>query len=134
MRHRSHLRKLGLGSALLGVWACTPAQVQGEGLTALASFNGTDGARPFSSVTIDANGDLYGTANVAGDGIFGTVWELAAGSGTITVLASFNDTTGTFPEAGVTLDANGNLYGTTNAGGASCVPVSPPRRAIGEAP
>src|SRR6185437_15197996 len=36
-------RSVGLGTALLLAWACMPAPVRGQGLTALASFNGTNG-------------------------------------------------------------------------------------------
>jgi uncharacterized repeat protein (TIGR03803 family) len=121
MIHQSILGKLGLSSALLMAWACMPRQVRGGGLTALASFNRTNGANPYADVTLDANGNLYGTAAFggAGPGGSGTVWELAKGSGTITALASFNGTNGSEPFAGVTFDANVNLYGTANGGGAS---------------
>ena len=44
----------------------------------------------------------------------GTVFELAEGSGTITTLASFNDTDGADPRAGLIMDSSGNLYGTTS--------------------
>jgi hypothetical protein len=47
------------------------------------------------------------------------VWELAKGSSTITPLASFSGTNGAGPLAGVTFDANGNLFGTTELGGTS---------------
>ena len=49
----------------------------------------------------------------------GTVFELAHGSGTITTLASFNGTNGAPPQAGLIMDGSGNLYGTTDEGGAS---------------
>src|SRR4051794_5193193 len=63
---RTILRIFGLGSALLLAWACMPAPVRGEGLTAIASFNGTNGRFPAAGVTFDANGNLYGTANTGG--------------------------------------------------------------------
>jgi uncharacterized repeat protein (TIGR03803 family) len=86
-------------------------------ITALASFNGTNGSNPLGGVTFDAKGNLYGPANAGGAGGLGTVWELAKGSSTITALASFNGTNGELPIAGVTFDANGNLYSTTEFGG-----------------
>ena len=46
------------------------------------------------------------------------MFELAHGSGTITAVASFNGTNGAKPGAGLILDGNGNLYGTTVSGGA----------------
>jgi uncharacterized repeat protein (TIGR03803 family) len=86
-------------------------------ITPLASFNGANGALPRGGVTFDAHGNLYGTAPDRGANNDGTVWELARGSGTITALASFNGTNGSFPSAGVTFDAHGNLYGTAAGGG-----------------
>ena len=88
-------------------------------ITALASFNGTNGAKPEAGVTLDASGNLYrddllrrGWRRDLGDG---TVFEIAKGSGTVTTLASFNGTNGANPVGGVTLDASGNLYGTTHS-------------------
>ena len=43
----------------------------------------------------------------------GTVFEVAKGSNAITTLASFNGTNGYDPQAGLVLDSQGNLYGTT---------------------
>jgi uncharacterized repeat protein (TIGR03803 family) len=88
-------------------------------LTLVASFDGTNGANPVATVTFDAAGNAYGAASLGGSSGLGTVWELVKGSGTITPLASFNGTNGSSPFAGVTLDANGNLFGTTDVGGAN---------------
>jgi uncharacterized repeat protein (TIGR03803 family) len=87
----------------------------------LFSFNTTNGQMPVGGVTLDAQGNLYGTTNLGGAGGAGTIWEIAAGSGTLTTLASFNTTSGSYPQSSVTLDAQGNLYGTTNGGGAGNV-------------
>jgi uncharacterized repeat protein (TIGR03803 family) len=74
-------------------------------------------------VTFDANGNLYGTTAFGGaNSDNGVVWELANGSGAITALASFDSpvvTNGGDPKAGVTLGADGNLYGTADTGGAN---------------
>jgi uncharacterized repeat protein (TIGR03803 family) len=86
-------------------------------ITALGSFNGTNGSGPVAGVTLDASGNLFGAAPDGGAKGVGTVWELAKGSGTITAIASFNTTNGAVPLAGVTFDANGNLFGTTSGGG-----------------
>src|SRR5665213_1325480 len=88
-------------------------------ITTLASFDGSNGANPSAGVTLDAAGDLYGTTDGGGDSNDGTVFEIAKGSGTIKTIASFNGTNGAGPLAGVTLDASGNLYGTTVDGGDS---------------
>jgi uncharacterized repeat protein (TIGR03803 family) len=68
---------------------------------------------------MDSSGNLYGTASAAGVSNDGAVFELAQGTGTITTLASFNGADGQDPRAGLVMDASGNLYGTTSAGGAS---------------
>ena len=49
---------------------------------------------------------------------YGTVFEIVNGSGTITTLASFNGTNGFDPEASLIEDSSGNLFGTTDGGGA----------------
>ena len=65
-------------------------------ITTLASFNGTNGASPEAGVIMDSSGNLYGTTSEGGtrDQRYGTVFELAHGSGTITTLASFNGNNG----------------------------------------
>jgi uncharacterized repeat protein (TIGR03803 family) len=88
-------------------------------ITTLASFNGTDGSTPTGNLATDSGGDLYGTTSGGGASNNGTVFELAAGSGSITTLVSFNGTDGANPDGGLIMDGSGNLYGTTSAGGAS---------------
>ena len=93
-------------------------------ITTLASFNGVDGAYPFSTLLMDGSGNLYGTAlcggaygaenGGSGDG---TVFEVVAGSNTITPLVSFNGTDGESPYAGLVSDGSGDLFGTTAYGG-----------------
>ncbi len=92
-------------------------------ITPLASFNGTNGSEPYGGLIMDSSGDLYGTTYQGGgsggtDG-YGTVLEVAHGSGTITDLASFDGTNGLWPEDGLIMDSSGNLYGTTFEGGSS---------------
>ena len=86
-------------------------------ITPLASFNGTNGKYPVSGLIEDSSGDLFGTTYEGGANNDGTVFEVAAGSGIITPLASFNGTNGSEPEAGLVADNNGNFFGTTSAGG-----------------
>ena len=49
---------------------------------------------------------------------YGTVYKIAYGTHAFTSLASFNSTNGDTPYGGVVLDSKGNLFGTTNGGGA----------------
>lgn len=88
-------------------------------LTTLASFNGANGNYPSSTLIADAAGNLYGTTQIGGANNFGTIFKVAAGTNTLTTLHSFDGTHGSYPYAGVIADADGNLYGTTLAGGAN---------------
>jgi uncharacterized repeat protein (TIGR03803 family) len=85
----------------------------------LASFTGTNGGGPVCALVMDSRGNLYGTTYLGGASGDGTVFELAKGSDTIHTLASFTGTNGANPEAGLVMDSSGNLYGTTNLGGAT---------------
>jgi uncharacterized repeat protein (TIGR03803 family) len=87
-------------------------------ITTLASFDYTHGEWPQAGLILDSGGNLYGTTELGGAGGAGTVFEVAAASGTVTTLASFNGADGIYPEAGLIVDASGNLYGTTEGGGA----------------
>jgi hypothetical protein len=96
----------------------------------LYSFSGgSDGSGPTGGVTLDTDGNLYGVANAGGgasacaSGGCGTVFELspsADGAWTESTLFTFSGvSTGVAPLGGVTLDAAGNIYGTTSFGGNS---------------
>ena len=76
------------------------------------------GASPQSTMVADASGNLYGTTTNGGAYGAGAVFELANGSNQITVLASFDGYgDGSDPDAGLTLDAAGNIFGKTETGG-----------------
>src|SRR6185437_11716279 len=75
---------------------------------------GTDGKSPTTKLTIDRFGNIFGTTN-GGLITFGTVFEITT-SGTFLTLARFDPTTGTHP-SDVVVDAQGNLYGTTQSSG-----------------
>ena len=76
---------------------------------------------PTGGLLLDAAGNLFGTTVNGGDTIFGpntgvgTVFEYTA-AGVLKTLATFNNTNGANPYAGLTADAAGNLYGTTQNG------------------
>ena len=88
--------------------------------TVLYSFSGgLDGAYPYYVTPVfDKLGNLYGTTAYGGQYGNGTVFKLAGGI--ITTLHSFNSAGGDgyYPDAGVALDAKGNLYGAAPGGGA----------------
>jgi uncharacterized repeat protein (TIGR03803 family) len=88
------------------------------------SWNDEDGFNPMAGLIFDGAGNLYGTTSAGGSYGEGTVFELtpqAGGTWTETVLHSFagGSSDGASPYAGVIMDATGNLYGTTYAGGGS---------------
>jgi uncharacterized repeat protein (TIGR03803 family) len=87
--------------------------------TVLHSFTGPDGARPSGSVIRDAAGNLYGTTSSGGtDGVSGVVFKLDP-RGNLTVLHNFSNVDGAQSTRGLIRDSAGNLYGTTNSGGAA---------------
>ena len=116
----------------LAIVAVAPSQSHGANLTPLVSFSGADGSNPQGKLISDAQGNLFGTTELGGangQGVFshGTVFELAkTASGyasTPTTLVSFcslpNCADGEHPAGGLIADANGDLFGTTQSGGAN---------------
>jgi uncharacterized repeat protein (TIGR03803 family) len=98
----------------------------GRETVVLYSFaGGTDGKFPNTRLVRDAAGNLYGTTWLGGAPDChspygcGTVFKLDA-TGTKSVLYSFTKAQldGKFPQGGLVRDAAGNLYGTTQDGGA----------------
>jgi len=80
-------------------------------------FGKGTGANPFSGVTFDASGNLYGTTNLGGTHDSGVVFELSptlVGDWSETLLHSFNFGQ---PVSGLTIDSLGNLFGTAQLGG-----------------
>ena len=89
-------------------------------VTTLVTFDGINGAG-ISNPVVDGQGNLYGTTSAGGQFAAGTVFEIPRGSGTAVTLATFDGPNGSAPDpsAGVVRDAQGNLYGITQAGGAN---------------
>ncbi len=92
----------------------------------LHSFKGQrngDGTDPWGYLIFDSAGNLYGTASGGGTCGWGIAFELvhqANGNWTENVLHDFGcRSDGAEPLTGLTLDAAGNLYGTTYYGGSS---------------
>jgi uncharacterized repeat protein (TIGR03803 family) len=85
--------------------------------TVLASFNGTDGANPQAGVILSGS-TLYGTTGDSyADYEDGAVFSVPVTGGTPTVLAVFDGTGESSPQAGVVVSGS-TLYGTAEYGGA----------------
>jgi uncharacterized repeat protein (TIGR03803 family) len=89
----------------------------------LHSFSNNEaGILPQGGLIFDAAGNLYGTTSGGGEHEGGTVFELSPATGggwSEYVLHNFGaGTDGSEPNAGLVMDAAGNLYGTTTLGGA----------------
>jgi uncharacterized repeat protein (TIGR03803 family) len=78
-----------------------------------------DGANPYSALALDEDGNIFGTTFSGGAFNKGTVFEILAGTTDMVILHSFSGTgsDGANPYGGITIDASGNLIGTTTAGG-----------------
>jgi uncharacterized repeat protein (TIGR03803 family) len=115
------------------VFELSPTSSGGWTETVLHSFNGTQGQAVFGGLTMDAAGNLYGTAT--GGGIStgncsgftykgcGVVYELkhVKGGGWAEEVLHYFDKDGTdgfTPYGTLAFDKTGNLYGTTSFGGA----------------
>jgi uncharacterized repeat protein (TIGR03803 family) len=110
------------------VFELTPPATQGGAWTEsiLYTFQGTtDGAFP-NGVILDESGNLYGTAGSGGDFHYcveygcGTVFELSPVGGTwseTTLYAFSGPPDAVNPSSAVVMDASGNMYGASSAGG-----------------
>jgi uncharacterized repeat protein (TIGR03803 family) len=107
------------GSASLGtVFQMTPDGTE----TILHSFTGgsSDGAYPSAGLIQGTDGNFYGTTAAGGSANFGTVFRVTP-DGTETILHSFTGggSDGAIPFAALIQGIDGNLYGTTTAGGSA---------------
>jgi uncharacterized repeat protein (TIGR03803 family) len=127
MRHKKFWFRMSGILAVLAVGLMLPTgAVAGTKYKVLHRFtDGNDGGTP-TSLIFDADGNLYGTAETGGTSGMGTVFKLTPnsdGSWTESVLYSFcsltNCADGASPSGTLIFDAAGNLYGTTQLGGAS---------------
>ena len=81
----------------------------------LYSFNPDGAGNPGARLLVQKNA-LFGTTGGQA-GTDGTVFELkkSGNSWTESTLVTFNGSNGAYPAAGLIVDANGNLYGTTSS-------------------
>lgn len=125
----------GSGPCAYPFWGCgivfelTPAKGRGAAewtFNVLYAFRGgPDGAEPSSALAFDSLGNLYGTTFSGGTGCgglgCGTVFELERSSGGVWTEKVLHRFTGGIdggdPVASLTLDSQGNIYGTAAFGG-----------------
>jgi uncharacterized repeat protein (TIGR03803 family) len=91
-------------------------------LMRLHSFATTDGAYPYAGLIQATDGNFYGTTELGGANGGGTIFQITP-NGALTTLYSFcaqaDCADGKTPVAGLTQATDGNLYGTTELGGAN---------------
>jgi uncharacterized repeat protein (TIGR03803 family) len=79
-------------------------------------FNG-DGEYPFAGLIQAADGNFYGTTLYSDTAVNGTVFRITS-AGAYATLTTFNGADdGSQPKSAMVQDSDGNLYGTTTAGG-----------------
>jgi uncharacterized repeat protein (TIGR03803 family) len=105
------------------VFQLTPNPGGGWTYHAIHAFRGgNDGAYPYftSGLVIDPSGNVYGTTYQGGTYGYGCIFEVSPtsdGSWRETVIHNFDSPDGPSGPSGLTMDASGNLYGTTPGGG-----------------
>lgn len=82
----------------------------------LHHFSGNNGGYPTGTLT-EVNGVLYGVTEYGGANGDGTVYSYDIANGEHNLVHTFADDEGRTPTSGLTLGADGNLYGLTTKGG-----------------
>ena len=117
----------GTGCGGIGCGAVFKVDTAGKVSIVYAFKGGSDGLEPNGPVVIDKAGNLYGITWEGGDTVAcppsgcGTIYKIDT-TGKETVLHKFSLRDGFLPYGNLVLDSKGNLYGTTAAGGANCLP------------
>ena len=90
-------------------------------LTTLHSFDyySGDGYAPYSGVTLDTKGNLYGTTPAGGAYGNGVLYEITA-AGAYSILYNFTGGADGWTPQAPPVYKGGSLYGTTQSGGAGC--------------
>ncbi len=110
-----NLKRFGIVPCLAFVCFLATLAVHAQTYTIVHSFAGApnDGASANGELTQDSAGNFYGTTEEGGANDVGTVFKMDV-SGQVTTLYSFTDgSDGRAPQAGLLLDTQDNLYGTT---------------------
>ena len=108
-----------------GIFEMSPPTTAGGTWTESFTQNLGGGIYPEGGLTIDHKGILYGTAGSYGTTSPPTIFELippttAGGTWTGTTIYTFQSSDGT-PSGGLIQDAKGNIFGTTQNGGAAAL-------------
>src|ERR1035437_170585 len=131
-KYSTHLTSTAFGTfsfvTMIALALIAAPTLRAQTYTVLHRFTGgADGYWPYAGLTIDAEGNLYGTTKYGGyegihcdGGACGTVFKLTR-RGSTWVLNSLYEfkggDDGKFPVARVVFGADGRLYGTTSRGG-----------------
>jgi uncharacterized repeat protein (TIGR03803 family) len=102
------------------IFELSPSGVGGYSLSVIYSdFPELDGGPAGSKLVMDRAGNLYGAAGSLGAHRQGMIFELSltGGGWMLTDLHDFDGSDGQEPLGDIVMDANGNLYGVTFAGG-----------------
>ncbi len=79
----------------------------------------SDGANPYGSLILGADGNFYGLTNAGGTNTYGTIFKFNITTG-YSVIRHFNYATdGTNPFGSLVIGKDGNFYGVTRKGGSS---------------
>ena len=107
---------------LIALSAFCPQPVQAQTYQDLYNFGGAASGccPPYPSLMAQGrDGYVYGTDSTGGTANKGMVFKIAPSGGALTTLYSFDGTHGSTPVGGLVLGVDGNLYGTTEFGGAN---------------
>ena len=115
------------GGGAYGNGTIYKVRTDGTDWQTVLSFSGNSttnkGAVPYGGLVSDGAGNLWGTTNQGGAGNNGTIFKCDIATGALTTVAEFTNTAGPCkganPWATLTSDGAGNLWGTTQKGGAA---------------
>jgi uncharacterized repeat protein (TIGR03803 family) len=106
------------GTTATTVFKLTPNGANWFPSTIFTFATSLQGTTPNGTPVLDSAGNVYGTTTAGGKNNLGVIYKLVKGTTAYTEKVIYNfGANGTKPNGGVVLDAAGNLYGTTTAGG-----------------
>ncbi|MFZ5547779.1 MAG: choice-of-anchor tandem repeat GloVer-containing protein [Pseudomonadota bacterium] len=136
-RLKRHVSVPVVALCLMGAAQVQPALAADARLKTIYSFQaGTDGSFPRGGVITDGRGNFYGTTSSGGTGRSGVVYQLTKADdgrwSQSTLYAFTGGADGGNAQAGLLMDGQGNLYGTTYSGGSTgngvVFKLSPPKK------